>query len=99
MELNNFNEDILNSNGLSIIDFWAPWCSPCKMFSPIFENISKYFNNIKFYKINVDNDKSVAKHLGIMSIPTIVLFKDGKELKRNTGFLNEEELKKFLENI
>lgn len=96
----NFNDEILNYKGLAIIDFWASWCGPCKMFSPIFEKVSKEFKNIKFCKLNVDYDKNnICKKYGVMSIPTIILFKDGIEIKKNVGFINEEELKKFLENI
>jgi len=94
---NNFNEKIINNKGLSVVDFWAPWCGPCKMFGPIFENASNTHSSIKFYKLNVDEDQEgVCKKLGIMSIPTIILFKDGKEVKRNIGFLDEDSLNEFL---
>lgn len=83
-------------NGITIVDFWAPWCGPCKMFSPIFEEVSKEFTKINFCKINVDENKSIAKEYGVMSIPTIILFKDGKEIKRNIGFLDKESLKNFI---
>lgn len=97
---NNFNEEVLNYNGICIVDFWAPWCGPCKMFGPIFENVSLKYNNIKFCKLNVDEDtKDISKEFGVMSIPTTILFKDGKEIKRNIGFLNEEELINFLEAV
>ena len=97
MEIKNFDEEILNNKGLSIVDFWAPWCGPCRMFSPVFEKVSKDTDNIKFYKLNVDNNREIAKKCGVMSIPTIILFDKGKEVKRNIGLLNEEELKKFLD--
>ncbi|MBR6690957.1 MAG: thioredoxin [Bacilli bacterium] len=94
---NNFKEEVLNNTGLTVVDFWAPWCGPCKMFGPIFENISNTKNNIKFCKFNVDEDtENISKQFGIMSIPTIVLFKDGKEIKRNIGFLDEDSLNEFL---
>lgn len=96
---NNFEDEILNSNGLTIVDFWAPWCGPCKMFGPIFENVSKIKSDIKFCKLNVDEDKeNISKEFGVMSIPTIILFKDGKEIKRNIGFMDEDSLINFLED-
>ena len=96
----NFNEEILNHKGLVIVDFWAPWCGPCKMFSPIFEKVSNSYKNIKFCKFNIDQDKDgICKKYGIMSIPTIMLFENGKELKKKVGFLDEEKLKNFLKNI
>lgn len=95
----NFEDEILNSNGLTIVDFWAPWCGPCKMFGPIFENVSKEKSDIKFCKFNVDEDsENISKELGVMSIPTIILFKDGKEIKRNIGFMDEDSLISFLED-
>ena len=97
---NNFKEQVLNSKGLTVVDFWAPWCGPCKMFVPIFEKVSNTKDKIKFCKLNVDEDnENVSKDFGIMSIPTIILFKDGKEIKRNIGFLDEDSLIEFLENI
>ena len=96
---NNFKEEVTNNKCITVVDFWAPWCGPCKMFGPIFENASKKFNDIKFCKLNVDEDnEDVCKDLGVMSIPTIILFKDGKEIKRNIGFLDESSLIEFLED-
>lgn len=96
---NNFNKEVLNNEDLTIVDFWAPWCGPCKMFGPIFENISKVKSGVKFCKLNVDEDQEdISKELGVMSIPTIILFKDGKEIKRNIGFMDEETLINFLED-
>lgn len=97
---NNFNEEVINNKGLTIVDFFADWCGPCKMFGPIFENVSNKFNDIKFCKLNVDEDNSeISRKLGVMSIPTIILFKDGIEIKRNIGFLDEDSLINFLEDI
>lgn len=96
----NFKDEILNNNGITIVDFWAPWCGPCKMFGPIFENSSKKYNNIKFCKFNVDEDiNNLSKEYGIMSIPTIIIFKDGKEIKRNIGFMTEDALSEFIGDI
>ena len=96
---NNFNEEVKNNKGVSIVDFWAPWCGPCKMFGPIFENVSEKYEDIKFCKLNVDEDnEDISREFGVMSIPTVILFKDGKEIKRNIGFMDENSLIDFVEN-
>lgn len=95
---NNFKKEVLENNGITVVDFWASWCGPCKMFGPIFENLSNKKKEIKFCKLNVDEDnENISKEYGVLSIPTIILFKDGKEVKRNIGFLDEESLIEFLE--
>lgn len=95
---NNFDEIVKSVKGKAVVDFWAPWCGPCKMFGPIFEDVSNKRSDIKFFKLNVDeDDKDISKNLGVMSIPTTIIFEDGKEIKRNIGFLNEDDLNDFLE--
>ena len=97
---NDFEEQVKNYKGISIVDFWAPWCGPCKMFGPIFENVSKKFNSIKFCKLNIDEDENeVSRNLGVMSIPTTIIFKNGEEIKRNIGFLDEDSFIDFLGDI
>ena len=94
---NNFKDEVINNNSLTVVDFWAPWCGPCKMFGPIFENVSNIKNEVKFCKLNVDEDnENISKEYGVMSIPTVILFKEGKEIKRNTGFMDEDSLIKFI---
>ena len=94
---NNFKDEVINNNGLTIVDFWAPWCGPCKMFGPIFESVSNKKNEVKFCKINVDEDlENISKEYGVMSIPTVILFKNGKEIKRNVGFMDEDSLIDFI---
>lgn len=94
---NNFKEEVTNNNGLTIVDFWADWCGPCKMFGPIFETVSNIKKEVKFCKLNVDKDsENISKEYAVMSIPTVILFKDGKEIKRNIGFMDEDSLIEFI---
>lgn len=94
---NNFKDEVTNNNGLTIVDFWAPWCGPCKMFGPIFENVSSIKTEVKFCKLNIDEDnENISKEYGVMSIPTVILFKDGKEINRNIGFMDEDSLIEFI---
>ena len=78
-----------------LADFYATWCGPCKMFGPVFEDASKE-NEFNFIKLDVDKYSDIAREYGVMSIPTIILFENGKEVKRFTGFMNKEEFVKFL---
>ena len=88
------NFDSLISDS-AVVDFYADWCGPCKMFGPIFEEVSLE-KELNFVKLNVDNYSDIAREYGVMSIPTIILFKDGKEIKRNTGFMSKDDFVKFL---
>ena len=95
-----FKKEVIDNKGITIVDFWAPWCGPCKMFGPIFENAKESHDNIKFCKFNIDDDTlDISKDFGVMSIPTIIAFKDGREVKRNIGFMSESDLDDFLEEI
>lgn len=87
-----FNELIKD---YAVVDFYATWCGPCKMFGPIFEEVSNE-NNFNFIKIDVDKHPDIAREYGVMSIPTIVLIKNGKEEKRHTGFMSKEEFENFI---
>ena len=82
-----FNELIKKE---AVVDFYATWCGPCKMFGPIFEEVSKE-KDVNFVKLDVDNFSDIAREYGVMSIPTIIVFRDGKEVKRFTGFMSKEE--------
>ena len=79
----------------AVVDFYATWCGPCKMFSPIFEEVSKE-QDINFVKIEINNHSDIARQYGVMSIPTIILFKNGEEIKRHTGFISKEQLIEFI---
>lgn len=86
------------SKGRVLVDCFATWCGPCKMLSPIIDEVSKRHKDISFYKIDVDDAEGVAKEYGIMSIPTLLLFNDGKLIRREVGFRSEDELEELLNN-
>ena len=92
LEKNNF-EDLIKKENKVLIDFYATWCGPCKMLSPILERVE---SNIKVIKVDTDEFEDLARTYGIMSIPTLVLLQDGKEVKRNVGFLDKESIENFL---
>lgn len=79
----------------AVVDFYATWCGPCKMFGPVFEEVATNMD-INFVKIDVDKNSDIAREYGVMTIPTVILFKDGKEVKRKVGFMSNDELTEFL---
>jgi len=84
----NFEEEVLKSKSLVLVDFWAEWCGPCKMLSPIIDDISKEMSGkLKVVKINIDTNPLIPSKLGIRGIPTMILFKDGEQLTTKVGAL------------
>jgi len=95
MELNerNFDEVVANSDIPVIVDFWAPWCGPCKMMAPNFERAAEGFTlKARFAKVNTENEQNLGARFGIRSIPTIIVFKDGREVDRVSGALDVNAL-------
>ena len=85
IDLNNFSQEVLNSDKPVLLDFWAPWCGPCRMVVPIVEEIAEENEHIKVCKINVDEETELANQFGVMSIPTLVVMKDGKIVNQSVG--------------
>ena len=82
--------------GKVLVDCFATWCGPCKMLSPIIEEVANEINDCSFYKLDVDEAENISKQYGIMSIPTLLLFKDGKLVNQTVGFKSKEELISFI---
>ncbi len=102
MELtqNNFDDVIINSDLPVIVDFWAPWCGPCQMMAPNFEKAAKNFPlKALFAKVNTENEQNLGARFGIRSIPTIIVFKEGKEVQRVSGALDEANLSKLAQQF
>ena len=81
----NFNEEVMNSDKPVLLDFWAAWCGPCRMVGPVVEEIADERDDIKVGKVNVDEEQELAAQFGVMSIPTLVVIKDGKVVNQVVG--------------
>ncbi|MDD3453823.1 MAG: thioredoxin [Bacilli bacterium] len=92
----NFND--LISEGIVLVDFYANWCGPCKMLAPILEEIASDRGETKIVKIDVDQAEALARNYGIMSIPTLILFKNGKMIDQKTGFMPKQDLLNWISN-
>lgn len=93
---NNFDTEVMNSEKPVLIDLWASWCGPCKMLSPVVDEIAEETTDVKVGKVNVDEQPELARQFGVMSIPTLVLIKDGKVAEQSVGVKPKDTILKMI---
>jgi thioredoxin 1 len=91
-DLNVSNFDTEVAEGRVLVDFWASWCGPCRMMAPVVEQLDEDFGDLRVFKVNIDEEPTLAERYGVMSIPTLILFENGKEKARSVGLLPKEQL-------
>jgi thioredoxin 1 len=96
LTLDNFEEEVLNSKEPVLVDFWAPWCGPCRMLSPIVDQVAEATEGVKIGKVNVDEQEELADRYSIMSVPALKFFKNGEVVKDSTGFLPKEKIEEMI---
>jgi len=92
----NFEKEVLKTKGKVFVDFYATWCGPCKMVGPFIEELSEEIDDVKFVSVDTDEEYELSEEYGIISIPSVLLFKNGKEIKRHVGIITKEELEEFI---
>ena len=102
ISINTWNEKVTNETKYVLIDFYADWCGPCRMLSPLIEEVasdSNYSKDFAFYKVNVDYEQQLSTNYSVQYLPTLVIFKDGKEVTRSVGYLEKEQLIQFIQSV
>ena len=94
-----FENEVINSDVPVLVDFWATWCGPCKMIAPSLDELSEEMPNIKFVKIDIDKNSGYAGQLGIMSIPTLLIYKNGEVVGKQVGAMPKDSIKNFIESF
>ena len=97
--LNESNFGGFTSDGISLVDVWAPWCGPCKTLSPIIDKLSSDYKDseVKFGKLNADDNSEIVRSLGVRNIPTILIYKNGEVVERTVGMVSENQLKELID--
>lgn len=93
----NFRGAVEEDKGVVVVDFFATWCGPCKMLAPVFESVSEEISDAKFVKVDIDESLELAQKFGISTVPTMMIFKDGKVVDKLVGFMPKESLKSKVE--
>ncbi len=94
----NFEKEVAQSDKPVVVDFWASWCGPCRMFAPSFEACAQEMDDVRFGKVNIDEEGDIAAKYRVMSIPTVAVMKNGQIVEKSVGAISKEELKTLIES-
>jgi thioredoxin 1 len=95
----NFESEVLKSEKPVLVDFWAEWCMPCKMLSPVVDEVAEETEAVKVGKLNIDEQTELAIQYGVMSIPTLIVFKNGEVVKKSIGVIPKAEVEELIQNV